>query len=197
MLGAGGGAAVGLSNDKNSDWDSAAASGAIGAVGVGFAGYALCKLLGPKDQMAMAAPPMPAPAPPPRRADPPPPPRAAPPPSEGIRERIVLRGVNFDFDKTEIRGDAAVILDEAASILGRSRGFAVQVEGHTDSTGPAEYNQNLSERRAAAVKRYLEENGVSGSRLQTVGLGESSPIAGNDTRDGRALNRRVELKVLE
>ncbi len=194
IAGAGGGAAVGLSNDKGSDWDSATGTGAIGAIGVGAAGYILCTLLQPKEEIAMApAPPPPAPPPPPRAAPPPP----APPPSEGVRERIVLRGVNFDFDKADIRADAAVILDEAASILNRSRRFQVRVEGHTDSTGPAEYNQGLSERRAAAVKRYLVEQGVSASRLQTAGFGEGNPIAGNDTRDGRALNRRVELQVLE
>ena len=192
MAGGGAGAGIGLATDDHSDWEHATTLGAAGAIGAGFAGWVLCSLMQPPEEPKMAAAP-PAPAPPPRAA----PPRPAPPPSEGVRERIVLRGVNFDFDKADIRGDAAVILDEAASILNRSRRASVRVEGHTDSTGPAAYNQGLSERRAAAVKRYLVEHGVSASRLQTVGFGEGSPISGNDTRDGRALNRRVELQVLE
>jgi OOP family OmpA-OmpF porin len=122
----------------------------------------------------------------------------APPPAPMERgERIVLRGVNFDFDKATIRPDAAVILDEAASILNRNPGPRIRVAGHTDSTGPEAYNQVLSERRADAVKQYLVGQGVSASRLETVGYGESNPIASNETRDGRALNRRVELQVLE
>jgi OOP family OmpA-OmpF porin len=125
----------------------------------------------------------PAPAPPQRPAE--------------VGERIVLRGVNFDFDKADIRPDAAVILDEAASILNRNSRQRVRVAGYTDSTGPEAYNQVLSERRADSVKRYLVGQGVSGSRLETVGYGESNPIASNSTRDGRALNRRVELQVLE
>jgi OOP family OmpA-OmpF porin len=109
-------------------------------------------------------------------------------------EKIVLRGVNFDFDKADIRPDAAVILDEAASLLSQSSGN-VSVGGHTDSVGADAYNQGLSERRAAAVKDYLVGKGVDSSRLTTTGYGESSPIASNDTADGRALNRRVELNL--
>ena len=109
-------------------------------------------------------------------------------------EKIVLRGVNFDFDKADIRPDAAVILDEAASLLGQSSG-SVSVGGHTDSVGADAYNQGLSERRAAAVKDYLVGKGVDSSRLSTAGYGEANPIASNDTADGRALNRRVELNL--
>ena len=112
-------------------------------------------------------------------------------------ERIVLRGVNFDFDKAEIRPDAAIVLDEAVSILAKRSDVTVRVEGHTDATGPEVYNQGLSERRASSVLRYLAEQGLAASQLTSVGFGESQPIATNDTREGRALNRRVELQVLE
>jgi OOP family OmpA-OmpF porin len=112
-------------------------------------------------------------------------------------ERIVLRGVNFDFDKSNIRPDAAVILDEAVRLLGGGSGPAVSIEGHTDWIGSDAYNAGLSERRANSVQAYLIEHGVSASRLSTVGYGESRPIASNDTREGRALNRRVELLVQE
>ncbi|UCE87754.1 MAG: OmpA family protein, partial [Deltaproteobacteria bacterium] len=103
--------------------------------------------------------------------------------------------VNFDFDKAEVRADAAVILDEAASILKRNPDVRVQIDGHTDATGPEVYNQGLSERRAEAVERYLVEQGVAAESLSTVGYGEMKPVASNETRDGRALNRRVELQV--
>lgn len=111
--------------------------------------------------------------------------------------RIVLRGVNFDFDKADIRPDAQVILDAAAEVLSENSGVRVQVGGHTDATGPDAYNQSLSERRAAAVRQYLTSNGISGGRLSTAGFGESNPVATNATSDGRAQNRRVELKILE
>jgi outer membrane protein OmpA-like peptidoglycan-associated protein len=153
-----------------------------------------------------AVPPPPEPPPPPPEPVPaieplPPAPEPPPPPpapeTEPVKEKIVLRGVNFDFDRAEIRGDAAVILDEAIEILNRNPDRQVVIEGHTDWTGPEEYNQSLSENRAEAVKKYMAENGVDESRLSTVGYGESQPVAPNDTRDGRARNRRVELKVLE
>jgi outer membrane protein OmpA-like peptidoglycan-associated protein len=72
----------------------------------------------------------------------------------------------------------------------------VQVIGHTDSTGSAAYNQNLSERRAAAVAAVLIEGGVAPSRIQTIGRGETQPIASNQTPEGRAQNRRVEIVIL-
>ena len=193
VAGAGAGAAIGADTSSGSDSNDMIVGGSAGLVGGALVSWVLCKAFEPNAETAMAPSPPP-PAPPPRRAAPPP---SRPRGGEAVRERIVLRGVNFDFDKAEIRGDAAVILDEAASILNRTRGVGVRVEGHTDSTGPAAYNQNLSERRAAAVKRYLVERGVSASRLQTVGMGENNPIASNDTRDGRSVNRRVELQVLE
>jgi OOP family OmpA-OmpF porin len=129
--------------------------------------------------------------------EPVPPPPPPPPPPEPVKEKIVLRGVNFDFDQAEIRGDAAVILDEAVEILKRNPDRQIVVEGHTDWTGPEEYNQSLSESRAEAVKDYMVENGVEAERLSVVGYGETQPVAPNDTRDGRARNRRVEMKVLE
>jgi OOP family OmpA-OmpF porin len=106
---------------------------------------------------------------------------------------VRLRGVEFDFDKSAIRPDAAVVLDVAVERLQACRSWQVRVEGHTDWTGPEAYNQGLSERRAASVKRYLVEHGVDASRLTTRGFGESQPIAPNTTREGRARNRRVEL----
>jgi len=156
--------------------------GVAGAVIGSAAGWYLCKLAQKEE--------------PPRRKPPPPPP-PPPPEPEPVAERIVLRGVNFDFDRAVIRPDASVILDEVSSMLSGRPDVAVRVEGYTDATGPEAYNQGLSQRRAASVREYLVEHGIAASRLTSAGLGESQPIATNDTREGRALNRRVELQVLE
>ena len=161
--------------------------GAAGAVVGSVAGWYLCKMAQKEEP-----PPKRKPAPPP----PPPAPEAAAEPG-AVQERIVLRGVNFDFDKSEIRPDASVILDEAASLLSGKPDVKIRVEGHTDATGPEAYNQGLSERRADSVRKFLAEKGIGEPRLTSVGFGESNPIAANDTREGRALNRRVELQVLE
>jgi OmpA-OmpF porin, OOP family len=138
---------------------------------------------------AEAAPPVPV-----RAEAPPPPPPPPPPPA---KRKIVLRGVNFDFDKSNIRADARPVLDEAISVLQREGGIAVIAEGHTDAVGTDAYNQRLSERRAAAVRDYLVKGGISSSRIRTAGFGESRPVASNDTAEGRAQNRRVELRISE
>jgi OOP family OmpA-OmpF porin len=181
----------GTNNDKGHDIDSAVGYGvAIGAA-TGTVAYFLCKALGVGE--VEPAPPAPDPAPAPA---PPPPPAEEPAPAPQA-QRIVLRGVQFDLDKADIRADAGVILDEAASQLNQVPGTRVSVEGHTDSTGADAYNQSLSERRAGSVKDYLVSKGVDSGRLTTAGYGESQPVADNATAEVRALNRRVELKVQE
>jgi OOP family OmpA-OmpF porin len=134
---------------------------------------------------------------PPEEAPPPPPaPVAAPPPpAPPVKKKIVLRSVNFDFDKAAIRDDAKPVLDEAISTLQAEGGVAVIVQGHTDSIGQEKYNQGLSERRAKAVQDYLIAGGIDASRITKQGFGETQPVASNDTADGRAQNRRVELHV--
>jgi OOP family OmpA-OmpF porin len=128
-------------------------------------------------------------------APPPPPPPPPPPRPAPTHRRIVLRGVNFDFDKATIRHDAADILEEAAELLRGQPDVDVWVDGHTDAIGSDEYNQRLSERRARAVVDYLAHHGVSASRLHPRGFGESRPVTSNDTEEGRAQNRRVELNI--
>ena len=161
--------------------------GLAGAVVGSVAGWYLCKMAQKEEPKKQ-----PKPAATPAAAEP-----APAPPAEAVQERIVLRGVNFDFDKSEIRPDASVILEEAASILSGKPDVQVRIEGHTDATGPEAYNQGLSERRADSVRTYLVEHGIAEAQLTSVGFGESNPISTNDTREGRALNRRVELQVLE
>ena len=134
----------------------------------------------------------------PRIAEPrvvPPPPPLPSPPAPPVRRKIVLRGVSFDFDKFAIRPDAADTLTEAAQVLREQLSVEVWIDGHTDAMGTDAYNQRLSERRAQAVVDYLTQHGVGGGRLRARGFGESRPVASNETDDGRAQNRRVELNV--
>jgi outer membrane protein OmpA-like peptidoglycan-associated protein len=114
-------------------------------------------------------------------------------PAVPVRQRIVLRGINFDFDSSAIGPASRPVLEEAAAILRQNPGVQVQVQGFTDSVGSPEYNQALSVRRAEAVYRYLVNLGVDPRRLSVEGFGETRPIADNDTAAGRAQNRRVEL----
>ncbi len=104
--------------------------------------------------------------------------------------------VLFDFDQADIRADAAGALSQLATVL---RGFpngTARLEGHTDAKGDDAYNQRLSQRRAAAVKRWLvEREGIDAGRLTTHGLGEGRPVAGNDDEAGRQRNRRVEVII--
>lgn len=108
---------------------------------------------------------------------------------------VILEGVNFEFDSARLRPDAITILDEAVTALNHRTDIDVDVVGHTDSTGPAAYNQGLSERRAKSVYDYFISKGINADRLTTKGYGETKPAYSNATREGRAKNRRVELVV--
>ena len=110
---------------------------------------------------------------------------------------IALEGVHFDFDSATLRPEAMAILDKAADLLQTQERVVVEVAGHTDSVGDEAYNQGLSERRANAAKEYLESKGITATRLSALGYGEAQPVASNDTEEGRAQNRRVELIVLD
>lgn len=144
-------------------------------------------------------------------ASPPPP----PPPQEVAPEApaetaitIDLRGVNFKFDRPktgeknispalqEPTSDSIAILDQAVDVLNRNPSVRVELDGHTDSIGNDEYNQKLSERRAQIVYDYLTSHGVNSSQITGVkGYGESKPVDTNETKEGRARNRRTELSV--
>jgi outer membrane protein OmpA-like peptidoglycan-associated protein len=111
---------------------------------------------------------------------------------------ITLRGVYFDFNKATIKPESRPALEDAAKILKENPDIRVEIQGHTDSKGSDEYNQNLSERRAQSVVNYLvTQLGIDRTRLVARGYGEGMPIATNDTDEGRALNRRVEFFILE
>jgi OOP family OmpA-OmpF porin len=112
-----------------------------------------------------------------------------------VERTIILDDVLFDFDKTNIKPEAAGILDRLVAFMNENKDKRVALSGHTDSIGTEKYNQGLSERRAASVKSYLMKKGVDSSRVTSQGFGESKPIADNKTKEGRAKNRRVEIKV--
>ncbi|MBW2185456.1 MAG: OmpA family protein [Deltaproteobacteria bacterium] len=115
---------------------------------------------------------------------------------EGDLLYVTFRSDNqFDVGSFALRYEAQNDVAQLATVLTHYHKTTIIVTGHTDSTGSEELNQVLSERRANAVKNILQQNGVIGSRITTVGFGESSPIADNSTAYGRQLNRRVMLKI--
>lgn len=115
--------------------------------------------------------------------------------NEGIKVTMSENMVNFAFDSSDLTADGRQNLDKLAQVLANNPDTNINVYGYTDSKGTDSYNLSLSERRAASVKGYLVSRGVSSSRIFTQGMGESSPIASNDTDAGRAQNRRVEFAI--
>lgn len=103
----------------------------------------------------------------------------------------------FDFDKATLKPQYYSMLDDVVRVMEANPGLRVEIQGHTDSIGSHDYNMNLSQRRAKAVRDYLvNQAGIASSRVTTVGFGETRPIATNATKEGRAKNRRVELNPL-
>jgi OmpA-OmpF porin, OOP family len=154
-----------------------------------LAGIAVVALLGAALSGCCGAEKPAAPPPPPKVAAPPPP----PPPAPRAKEKLVLRGVNFDFNKSTIRAGDAAVLDEAAASLKADPNVTVNVNGYCDAVGSVKYNQKLSERRAESVVKYLVKAGIPEDRLAPHGYGKTDFVATNDTAEGRAQNRRVEL----
>jgi OmpA-OmpF porin, OOP family len=103
--------------------------------------------------------------------------------------------VLFDFDKSNVKPEAAAILDRLVAFMKENPEKKANLSGHTDNVGSDAYNQALSERRTASVKDFVVGKGVDGGRVSGQGFGESKPIADNKTAEGRAKNRRVEIKV--
>ncbi len=113
-----------------------------------------------------------------------------------VIENLTIDLVNdeFDFDKAVLKPNMKTALDELAERIKASKGQEqLTITGHTDSIGSEAYNMGLSERRAKAAATYLEGKGITG--ISTNGMGESSPVADNGTKAGRAKNRRVEIKT--
>jgi len=114
---------------------------------------------------------------------------------EELLQTLDLSGITFLFGKDEISSQGKLILDEVTSILTEHPEFDVSIEGHTDSVGNDDLNFELSQQRAQSVLNYLSSNGIQTERLNAIGFGESKPIAANNTKEGRAQNRRIEFIV--
>ena len=104
-------------------------------------------------------------------------------------------GLLFDVDKSDLRPQAKTNIESLAKILNKYSDTNILIEGDTDNSGSDEYNQKLSERRAQSVANHLMGLGVPNSRISTVGLGETNPVASNDSEEGRQQNRRVEVAI--
>lgn len=115
--------------------------------------------------------------------------------NEGIKVTFNESIVNFGFDSSELTYEARENLKKLAEVLINNPDTNINVYGHTDNKGADSYNLSLSERRASAVINYLSDLGVSRNRMISRGLGETDPIATNETEDGRAKNRRVEFAI--
>ena len=159
----------------------------------------------------------PTPPPPPvARALPPPPPEPAPPPPPPpppaptcvapagfqvdancriIEQTLVVRAVDFEFNSAELTLPARETLNEVAASVAKQPELKIEIQGYTDSTGSADYNLHLSQKRAESVRAYLISKGVNAAALTAKGFGKANPIATNATTEGRAQNRRVAFQV--
>jgi outer membrane protein OmpA-like peptidoglycan-associated protein len=116
---------------------------------------------------------------------------------EGDSIRLSIPGnITFSTGSSAIVTGFYPVLEDVAKVLNRYEKTKLSVEGHTDSVGDANYNRQLSMQRANSVANYLRGTNVDASRLQTLGMGESKPIATNENAQGRQENRRVELRVI-
>jgi OmpA-OmpF porin, OOP family len=116
-----------------------------------------------------------------------------------IRENItiVLNNVFFDFDKAVLKPESFPELNRIVDLMNEKNGMQIEIAGHTDATGPEQYNLGLSERREKSVVQYLTGKGIQKDRITAVFYGETKPADTNDTREGRSKNRRVEFKILK
>ncbi len=198
-------------------WDDAGAPGYLLDY-IGMLGIQLSFGPPPPPPPAPPAPiPVAAPAPPP---PPPPPPPPADSDNDGVldtidrcpgtppgtlvdavgcpqRGAITLKGVNFEFNSDQLTADSRPILAGVATDLKKFPRLRVEMEGHTDSVGADAYNLGLSQRRADSVRAFLLSEGVPAERVTAKGHGETMPVAPNTTAEGRALNRRVVMSVVD
>ena len=115
----------------------------------------------------------------------------------GLVMNLGSDAIEFDFDRAELRPENRELLSRIVGILLSSEGYSLYVYGHTDDVGSADYNLELSERRAEAVRDYLVETGIDGAIIDTKGYGKSSPRADGIDAESRAKNRRVEIGIVD
>ncbi|MCF8227945.1 MAG: OmpA family protein [Bacteroidales bacterium] len=113
-----------------------------------------------------------------------------------VGSKIILKNIFFEFNKSNLRPESIPELERLVKLLNDVPTLKIEISGHTDNVGSQLYNQELSEKRAKAVVDYLLDKGIDEDRLTYKGYGFSQPIAGNDTEEGRAMNRRTEFKVI-
>ncbi len=172
-VGAGAGAATGaVVGGATAGWKGAVVGGVIGGVAGGAAGHILDKQAA--ELKARAADTK-------RTAD-------------GILVRL-KENLIFEVNSAQLKPGADATLGDLADVLKKYPEDRIEIRGYTDSTGPAQYNEALSLRRAEAVRHALSDAGVRDEQMKAIGMGPNSPIASNSTKDGRAKNRRVELKI--
>ena len=114
-----------------------------------------------------------------------------------IGEKMLLTNVFYEIDSWELKKESALELNNLANLLSDNKDLLLEIGGHTDATGSADYNQVLSEKRALSVVNYLVKIGISPDRLKYKGYGNTQPISDNESVEGRKLNRRTEAKVIE
>lgn len=114
-----------------------------------------------------------------------------------VGSRVTVNNIFFDFDKATLRNESYPELNRLLEFMNNYPNIRIHIQGHTDSVGDENYNQQLSERRADAVARFLRVNGINTDRLIVEGKGESDPIADNNSAEGRQQNRRVEFEIIE
>ncbi len=124
-----------------------------------------------------------------------------PPPQQRIvllpSNIVISDKIQFEVNKADVKPVSYPLLDEVVTVMKANEQIdSVQIEGHTDSTGAADYNTKLSQQRAEAVMKYIVSKGIAQSRLSAKGFGPDQPIAANDTPEGQEMNRRVEFKIL-
>lgn len=108
---------------------------------------------------------------------------------------VVLRNIFFGFDSDQLDSESVTELMKLTDLLKENKTMHIEIRGHTDNIGSAQYNQSLSEKRALSVYNYLVQNGIHKERLSYKGFGDTLPVSTNDTEEGRALNRRTEFRV--
>ena len=111
-------------------------------------------------------------------------------------DNMVLMGVNYDFNSNRLKPESYPILYHTANVMNQNPDLKIEIQGYTDNIGSEKANKVVSQRRANSVKKYLEARGISADRVKAVGYGESNPIGDNKDAAGRAMNRRIEFKVL-
>lgn len=177
------GGAVGGLEGGGFDFEDSATGAGIGVGAGALLGLAVCAMM-EEEQEEVA--PEPEPEPEPLTA-----------PAQIYKKKIVLRGTNFAFDSATLSPAAQELLAEDVAELKEDTTLKIRIEGYTDSIGSEAYNLSLSENRAASVKGYLVDQGIDGDRILTIGFGEQYPVASNETEEGRAKNRRAEIKIIE